>query len=103
MQGADIEAFIATCRLLCSSSTRCLVAIEQRTAAVYDRYMSQCEAAFSEVCCAECALESYHAPLRELACPICSVATQVTKLVYHSKVGSGNQIQLIAMSCPLAA
>ena len=50
LQNSDTEAFIATCSLLCSSSTTCLVAIERRTAEVYDRFVNQAKAAFSEVC-----------------------------------------------------
>ena len=49
LQGADIEALIAMCRLLCSSTSRCLVAVEKRTSEAFERFLKQAGVAFGKV------------------------------------------------------
>ena len=49
VQDADTEGLVTTCRLLCSSGSRCLVAVEKRTSEVYERFVDQARAAFGEV------------------------------------------------------
>ena len=106
LQGADTEALIATCRLLSSSSSLCLIAVEQRTSKVYNRFLEQARAAFAEV--RLCGARSHARIVRALCWHAViyrwqSDCSQVTNVPYQSQLGCANQIQLIAMSSPVAA
>ncbi len=92
LQDADTDGLIATCRLLCSSGSRCLVAVEKRTSEVYDQFVNQARAAFGEVRAVLCVIKrTMHA---SSDCGHRSIGLSARRLqLFHTKATSGVPIR----------